>query len=218
MNVTTGRTKRILHAGQIIAETDMPGAARALSRPCPRERLLSAARELFYRRGIHSVGVEAIAEAAGTNKMTLYRHFASKDALVAACLKATADTLEEDWAKIEREHPGDPRGQLVAWSRSIAAFLIDEADRGCALANAAIELPDKDHPARRIIEDYKTAHCEKILRLCRSAGYQYPEQLADEIMLLVEGARVSIQSVGLTGPGARIESLLIAILDTHPRN
>ena len=55
--------------------------------PPPRERILAVARELFYRRGIHAVGVDAIAEAAGTNKMTLYRHFASKDALVAACLR-----------------------------------------------------------------------------------------------------------------------------------
>ena len=50
--------------------------------PPPRERILAVARELFYRHGIHAVGVDAIAEAAGTNKMTLYRHFASKDVLV----------------------------------------------------------------------------------------------------------------------------------------
>ena len=55
----------------------------------PRERILAVARELFYRRGIHAVGVDSIAEAAGTNKMTLYRHFASKDELVAACLRET---------------------------------------------------------------------------------------------------------------------------------
>ena len=59
-------------------------AARALP---PRERILIAARELFARHGVHGVGVEAVAEAAGTNKMTLYRHFESKDLLVAEYLR-----------------------------------------------------------------------------------------------------------------------------------
>src|SRR5471030_2184578 len=52
----------------------------------PRERILAVAGDLFYRHGIKTVGVEAIAEAAGTNKMTLYRHFSSKDELVAEYL------------------------------------------------------------------------------------------------------------------------------------
>ena len=57
----------------------------------PRERILAAASDLFYRLGIRAVGVEAIAEAAGTNKMTLYRHFDSKDELVAEYLRCLAD-------------------------------------------------------------------------------------------------------------------------------
>ena len=60
----------------------------------PRERILAVARELFYRRGIHAVGVDAIAEAASTNKMTLYRHFSSKDELVAACLRELVAEVE----------------------------------------------------------------------------------------------------------------------------
>jgi AcrR family transcriptional regulator len=206
-----------LEATGMIANDSGSGAARALNRPCARERLISAARELFYRRGIHTVGVEAVAEAAGTNKMTLYRHFASKDALVAACLRATADEWDADWEKIQREHPNDPIGQLHAWANWIARILIDEADRGCALVNAAIELPNKDHPARRVIEEYKNAYREKIMTLCRAAGYLEPDRLADEFVLLIEGARVSIQSVGARGPGARIATLLNAIIDTHPR-
>ena len=58
-------------------------SADKIERISPRERILSAASELFYRHGIRAVGVDAVAEAAETNKMTLYRHFSSKDELVA---------------------------------------------------------------------------------------------------------------------------------------
>src|ERR1700687_2544463 len=77
----------------------------------PRERLLAAARELFYRRGIHVVGVDAIAEAAGTNKMTLYRHFASKDVLIAACLTELTQEFDVAWDTIAAAHVGDTQGQ-----------------------------------------------------------------------------------------------------------
>ena len=59
----------------------------------PRERILAVASDLFYRNGIRAVGVESIAEAAGTNKMTLYRHFSSKDELVAEYLRRPRPSL-----------------------------------------------------------------------------------------------------------------------------
>src|SRR5260221_2171896 len=130
--------------------------------PAPRERILAAARELFFRHGIRAVGVDAIAEAAGTNKMTLYRHFASKDELIAECLRQLA--VEKDGAcdAIARTHEGDPRGELQAWLGLVDEHLTKLGERGCALANAAVELPEKDHPARRVIEQSKTRHRERL--------------------------------------------------------
>ena len=66
------------------------------------------AQDLFHRLGIRGVGVETIAEAAGTNKMTLYRHFDSKDELILEYLNYKAEKSEEIWADIERSNPGDP--------------------------------------------------------------------------------------------------------------
>jgi len=83
----------------------------------PRERILAAAGELFYRHGIRAVGVDAIAEAAGTNKMTLYRHFGSKDLLVAEYIRTLAGEYERTWEKLSKEHPGDYKAQLSAWLR-----------------------------------------------------------------------------------------------------
>src|SRR5581483_12244696 len=89
----------------------------------PRERILAAACDLFYRHGIRAVGVEAIAEAAGTNKMTLYRHFSSKDELVAEYLRQSASEADACWAKFERDHPGDELAQLRAWLEEMGGLV-----------------------------------------------------------------------------------------------
>src|ERR1700694_5666666 len=78
----------------------------------PRNRILAAAGALFYRHGIRAVGVEAIAEAARTNKMTLYRHFASKDELVAQYLRQSAKDADACWSQFEKMHPGGALAQL----------------------------------------------------------------------------------------------------------
>src|SRR5579864_3412397 len=108
------------------------------SRIPPRERLLAVAAELFYRQGIRAVGVEAIAEAAGTNKMTLYRHFPSKDELVAEYLRQAAIAADRCWGAYERAHPGDALAQVRAWLADMAGHLAKTDERGCALANAAV--------------------------------------------------------------------------------
>jgi AcrR family transcriptional regulator len=197
--------------------TASPAAERQGSSPPPRERILAAARELFYRRGIHAVGVEAIAEAASTNKMTLYRHFTSKDVLVAACLGELTQEFDIAWDAIAAAHVGDPEGQLLAWLRHMCEFKEHEAERGCALANAAVELPDKDHPARRVIREYKTALRERLIRLCRDARLAEPERLADEVFLIVEGARITAQSVGTEGLAARLAGMLEALVADRAR-
>src|SRR5579883_3366226 len=89
--------------------------ADATPRLRPRERIVTTAEDLFHRHGIRAVGVEAIAEAAGTNKMTLYRHFASKDELVAEYLRQEAIKANGCWAELRQKHPGNPLDQLRAW-------------------------------------------------------------------------------------------------------
>jgi AcrR family transcriptional regulator len=181
----------------------------------PRARILKAARELFYRHGLHTVSVDAIAEAADTNKTTLYRHFASKDDLVAECLREYGRMVETAWAEIERVHAGQPREQLLAWLRFLAEFKLGGTERGCAFANAAVELPEPDHPARRVIEQFKRRHRDLIIELCRKAGLRDPELLADELFLLCEGARVTIQSLGPHGPAKRLAEMFQMLVAAH---
>ena len=190
-------------------------SSAASAKISPRERILSAASELFYRHGIRAVGVEAIAEAAGTNKMTLYRHFDSKDELVAAYLRCLATEAGGFWTELATKHPGDPRAQLRGWLTAMQAHVADADQRGCALANAAIELPEKNHPAKCVIEQFKMAQRDKLIALCGAAGLTEPEMLADELFLLLEGARVSAQSVGPQGPASRFVRMGEALIASH---
>lgn len=193
----------------------LPISAQNNERIPPRERLLAVAAELFYRQGIRAVGVEAIAEAAGTNKMTLYRHFPSKDELVAECLRQVAREGIGRWQRYEQAHPGDPRAQIRAWLAEMADMLGDRNHRGCALANAAIELPDRTHPARRVVEEFKLGQRKHLAQLCGDAGLHEPELLADELYLLLEGARVTAQSTGADGLGARLTRMAEAMIAAH---
>jgi AcrR family transcriptional regulator len=177
----------------------------------PRARILAVAGDLFYRHGIRAVGVDAIAEAAGTNKMTLYRHFGSKDDLVAAYLRQSASEADDCWARFEQAHPGDGRAQLRAWLEEMAEHVANADQRGCPLANAAVELPEKDHPARRVIEEFKVAQRAKLIQVCRTAGLSEPDMLADELHLLLEGAR----SVGSDGLGVRLVRMGEAMIAEH---
>ena len=195
----------------------MSSAPSKRFKPPPRERILQAARGLFYRDGVNAVSVDAVAAAAGTNKMTLYRHFESKDALVAAYLGDLAAEGEAVWEEARAARPGDPQAQLRYLMRRVSQFAAESTGRGCALANAAVELAERNHPARKVVEAHKRRQCERLIALCREAGYLHPERVAEELFLLVEGARVSLQSVGREGPGARLYALAEGLLEAAPK-
>ncbi|WP_246317114.1 TetR/AcrR family transcriptional regulator [Hyphomicrobium methylovorum] len=169
-----------------------------------------ASRDLFYRIGLHQVGVDAIAEAALTNKMTLYRHFKSKDDLIVAYIELLAKEGDDIWERILSEHKGNPDLQLNGWVDYIEDVLTNKYERGCALANAAVEL-DSEHPAKALIETYKRRKRANIVKVFKAARYAEPERLADEVFLLFEGARISIQCGG-KGPARRVVSMLRNLL------
>ena len=97
----------------------------------------------------------------------------------------------------------------------MAAHVADSGGRGCPLVNAAVELPEKSHPARRVIEEYKVAERRRLVALCGAAGLGEAELLADELYLLLEGARVTAQSVGSDGLPARLLRMGEAMIAAH---
>lgn len=176
---------------------------------------MMAARDLFYRIGLNSVGVEAIAEAADTNKMTLYRHFRSKDDLIVAYVQSLAAEGEAAHDAIFNSASGTPEAQIEKWIAHVETILASSNERGCALANAAVEL-SATHPARALIEAYKQRKRSRLVTVFTARGYSEPEMLADEVFLLFEGARISIQC-GERGPASRLITMLRSLLAAAPR-
>ena len=183
----------------------------------PRQRILDAADDLFRRVGIRGVGVEAIAEAAGTNKMTLYRHFESKDELIAEWVRGIIEKKEMAWDDIAAKHPGDPEAQLVDWSRRVAKTFAEMEERGSALGNALAELPEPDHPARLVIDAHRVREHGRVLRLCKEAGFPEAELAADQFYMLLEGAKACVQCIGLKRVGEHLMRSVDALIAARKR-
>ncbi|OQP85348.1 TetR family transcriptional regulator [Rhizobium rhizosphaerae] len=188
--------------------------AKADAKTSPRERIVSTACALFRSHGIRGIGVDAIAQAADTNKMTLYRHFGSKDDLVCETLKVASSKAAALWDDLSTRFPGNPRAQVDGWVSARVDCLASEP-YGCDLANAAVELKESDHPAHALIESFKTAQRQRLEELCREAGLSEPELLADTLSMLLEGARVSRIATGDQGPAARFERACRAAISAH---
>lgn len=167
-------------------------------------RLLSVASDMFYNDGFHAVGVQAIADAAGTTKPTLYRHFASKDELGAQCVSRIAAVYVEELAEISARFPDSPILELQSIVDHAGKGLKDPAFRGWPVSNAEAEILDPDHPIRRVCLHYKTRLRTHLHEVARRAAVARPENLADGLMLLIEGAAASWRSFGSTGPAASL--------------
>src|SRR3984957_11799622 len=134
---------------------EAPPSPPVCGKPRVRDRIFSTACDLFYQHGIREVGVDAIASEAGTNKMSFYRSFASKDELVAEYLRGEERVSWKYWDETVAKHAGNPRAQVEALFDLLVTNACQDGSRGCALANAAVEITEPDHPARPIVEQYK---------------------------------------------------------------
>lgn len=142
--------------------------------------------------------------------MTLYRHFESKDALIAEWVRGIIATKAHIWDEIEAAHPNDPVAQLVEWSRRTAAAFAEMEERGSPILNSIAELPEPGHPARRVIDEHRLHEHQKILKLCRAADFSDPELAADQFFFLLEGAKSCVQCIGLK----RVGQHLMRLVDT----
>jgi AcrR family transcriptional regulator len=190
---------------------------RGANRPSARKRIFDTASELFYLKGIRAVGVETIAAEAGATKMSLYRNFPSKDELVAEWLRDHDANFWHNWEAMASRHPEDPRRQLKAAFALLAKHVTDPKARGCPMANAAVELTEKDHPARKVIEGHKAKLRARLAQVCTRMGARDSRLLADQLFLLMEGAQVTTQTLGARGPAKNVARAAEMLIDAHLR-
>jgi AcrR family transcriptional regulator len=179
-----------------------------------RDRILSTASELFYRRGIRSVAVAAIAAEAGSNKMSFYRHFRSKEELAAEYLRERVREAWKHWDAIIAPHRGNPRRQFEAL---FAAHLAkDKASRGCALGNVAIEIAADDHLLAGLVRGFKQEERERLRKIAHELGARDPGGLGDALMLLMDGSDFTrLVFPGNGGPAASLTFAADALIAAH---
>ncbi|WP_199029347.1 TetR/AcrR family transcriptional regulator [Ralstonia sp. ASV6] len=162
--------------------------------------LLEAARELFYYEGVRAVGVEAVVERAGVNKMSLYRQFKSKDDLVLAYLERSDENFWGYFNASMAKHPDDARAQLLQFFIDVSERASRPGYRGCPFVNVAAEFPDPSHSARQFVRRNKAQLLTRLRDRAEAAGATDPDALADDLAFLIEGAYTASQTFGTDAP------------------
>lgn len=191
-----------------------------VAKPTPRravDKIRDSARELFYREGIRAVGVDEIVSNAGVTKPSLYRSFGSKDELTVAVLRESEAGFWARWDESVGAHPADPRAQLLAFFQGLAERSTKEDYRGCGLTNAAVEYPERDHPARLVSEAHKRDLRARLRAKAAELGAADPDALGDMLAILVEGAYISSQLFGAGGPSGSVGLAAQTLIDAAIR-
>ena len=186
------------YAGQV---TELEKGPQGLRRGRgARERIITASQRLFREHGINNTGMDQLSTAAEVSKRTLYQHFTGKDDLITECLRRfDPDVLPEVF----------DRTDLTPRERLLTAFEIHAPL--CPYIAAAVEIPDPAHPARVLAHDYKKAFAARLTDTARQAGATNPEQLGEQLALLLDGAsaRSRVLNTDTLTTAATIAAILI---------
>ena len=163
-------------------------ARKTSTRLSARDRILTAASDLFYKEGVNKVGIDRIIAESGVAKMSLYNNFKSKDDLIAAYLEQFDQTWSPAFQKRVEELADEPADQLVAIFDVLHSWFQKPDFRGCAFVNTSVELVNPDHPAVKIAAKHKQMTMTYIQSLAEAAGLNTPDSLAFQIAILIEGA------------------------------
>ncbi|UUL76289.1 TetR/AcrR family transcriptional regulator [Pseudarthrobacter sp. Fe7] len=152
-----------------------------------RRNILEVATRLFYTRGIRAVGMDTVIKECQVGNATVYRQFPTKDALAAAYVEGRADAWFERMRGTAGEHT-DPRAKLIAVFEVLATDCAGTSYRGCPMLNTNTEFPEGQHPAHLAAVAHKQQIRDWFCSLAAGAGAGDPDQLAEELLIVLNGA------------------------------
>jgi AcrR family transcriptional regulator len=182
-----------------------------------RDQLLETAWQLFYRNGYHATGIDRILAEAGVAKMTLYKHFRSKEELILAVLDKRNDQFRESFSRFLRAKKRAPDRQLLAVFDWLITWVSGKEFRGCFLQKAMAEYQDLHDPIHQAALTHKTAFHAEICRLVMEAGMTNPKALAQQLALLIEGAIVSAHAAGSPMPAVQAREAAWSLIKSARR-
>jgi AcrR family transcriptional regulator len=182
----------------------------------PKEKLYATAARLFYQHGYRAVGVDAIAAESGVGKMTLYRHYPSKDDLIVAFLRQSNDDF---WEYFEQSTAGAPgaRGRLLAFFQGLQDYVLSPACYGCPFINVVSEYPEATYAGHQVALEHKQAVRARFNALAQEAGAHRPAELANALLLLMDGAYMAARMYGSVAdsPAANVADAARRLLDAY---
>jgi AcrR family transcriptional regulator len=193
--------------GKTTAPSRRRGAPKR-GEPSARERLIEIATELFYREGVRAIGIDAVVARSGVSKSSLYRTFESKDELIAAFAAEQDRRYWNWWASVVAPHVGNPRMQIEAIFKALAAQISNPRFRGCPFINLATEIPDRQHPGTAIACANKEEVRRRLRALSSDLAVRNPRRLGDRLALIIDGAYGRAVTLG----PARLERELLEMV------
>ncbi|GAB2635915.1 TetR/AcrR family transcriptional regulator [Kribbella swartbergensis] len=175
----------------------------------PRERLLDAAGELFYRDGVN-IGVDALCKAAGVSKKSMYQLFRSKDELIAESLASRGPSYQA------LLHPGPeddrpPRDRILAVFERQDRMVAEGNYLGCPYVSTAVELKNPEHPGSVVARHFKQQLTDFFHRELMKADAEDPGTLAIQLTMIFDGAsaRAVVRAQALAGIGVATAAALL---------
>jgi AcrR family transcriptional regulator len=176
-----------------------PGA-RLVEPLTKRDQLVETAWQLFYREGYHATGIDRILAKAGVAKMTLYKHFRSKEELILAVLEKRSAQFQESFSRFLQAKKRTPERDLLAVFDWLIAWVESKDFRGCLFQKALAEYQERPDPIHQAAVAHKAAFHREIRRLVTETGLTKPRGLADQLAVLAEGAIVNSHATGSSSP------------------
>lgn len=164
-------------------------AVATAPRSAPRERLLATAGRLFYAEGIRAIGVDRLVSEANVTRATFYRHFGSKDDLVAAYVHGQDQEIRNRF-RVATGMITAPKDLLRAVAVDIAQTICGPGFRGCPFINAAVEYPDPASPIHQAVDAHRTWFHATLQQLFVAVGHPAPDHAARRLVLLRDGAMI----------------------------
>jgi AcrR family transcriptional regulator len=187
---------------------------RVKTEVAPKEKLFQTAAQLFYRYGYRAIGVDTIAAESGIGKMTLYRHYPSKDDLIVAYLMSYDELFWYHFEQVTKDAPS-PRDKLLAFFEALQSYVQTPGCHGCPLINVAAEYPDSDYPGHHVALEHKQSVRERFHQLAQEAGSRQPAVLADQLFLLMDGAYMAARMFGTQNPASHLASAAQTLIDAQ---
>ena len=179
-----------------------------------RRRILQTADRLFYAEGVRSVGIDRIIAEAEVAKMTLYKHYPSKDDLILAVLEYREAEFDDFFRSAIERRVKSGMNRLGAFFAALKEWFESPGFRGCSFINAAVELADPKHPASKFSTQHKCKFRDMLEEIIHETTGRRTASLVGAIFLLVEGA---IVTAVMEGSSASADTAKAAAMKLIPK-